>query len=221
MRHILNTGQTRCYNSKGQETSCLGYGHDGEIQTGIPWTAVRFTAQKEVVVDNLTDLVWTRNANIGTFPCTWQESYEQIADLNQERYGDYGDWRLPHRNELRSLVSYQTKKPALPEGHPFINIFLGWYWTSTTAASHPAYAWSVHLEGARMFYGKKEQYQLFWPVRGTGNTHLPATGQYCCYDVLGNVIDCFRSGQDGALQHGSDWPQPRFIKKPDIIHNKG
>jgi hypothetical protein len=54
MRHILNTGQTRCYNSKGQETSCLGYGHDGEIQTGIPWPTVRFTAQKEVVVDHLT-----------------------------------------------------------------------------------------------------------------------------------------------------------------------
>jgi len=165
----------------------------------------------------LTDLIWTQNANISTFPCTWQESYERITELNQQQYGTYNDWRLPNRNELRSLVSYQTKKPALPEGHPFINIFLGWYWTSTTATIHPAYAWSVHFEGARMFYGGKEQYQLFWPVRGIGNTHLPATGQSCCYDALGSKIDCSGSGQDGALQLGHDWPRHRFINKSDIV----
>jgi len=43
--------------------------------------------------------------------------------------------------------------PALPERHPFVNVFNGWYRTATTAAISPAHAWYVALDGARMFYG--------------------------------------------------------------------
>ena len=168
MRHILNTGQTHCYNDVGQQIDCPFSGQDADLRIGMSWPPVRYTPQGEVVIDRLTGLAWTRNANIGTFPYTWQESFAQIRKLNQEHYGGYSDWRLPNRNELRSLMSCQAKKPSLPDGHPFLNVFLGWYWTSTTAVIHPAYAWSLHLEGARMFYGRKNQYQLFWPVRWPG-----------------------------------------------------
>jgi hypothetical protein len=174
----------------------------------------------EIVLDHLTGLFWSQDANIGTFPCTWLEAFKQIAELNRDNFGGFTDWRLPNRNELRSLISYQTKKPPLPEGHPFINVFLGWYWSSTTAAIHPAYAWSIHLEGARMFYGRKDQYQLFWPVRGAGNLLLPATGQQHCYDAHGKVIDCSGTWQDGALQMGSVWPQPRFAEQFDGIYDR-
>lgn len=108
-------------------------------------------------------------------------------------------------------MSHQTRKPALPEGHPFENIFSGWYWTSTTAAINPAYAWYIHMEGARMFYGNKEQFFLLWPVRGEGNGVLPATGQTNCYDANGNIISCADSGQDGELHLGTLWPEPRFV----------
>jgi len=220
MNHVLRTGQIRCYNSVGQEISCPGTGHDGAGQTGIPWPADRFKLQGKTILDRLTGLVWSQDANIGTFPCSWQESFQQIAELNQEKYGGYGDWRLPNRNELRSLISYQTRKPALPATLPCTNVFLGWYWTSTTAAIHPAYAWSVHLEGARMFYGRKDQYQLFWPVRGTGHSIVPATGQLQCFDNLGNVIACAGTGQDGALQTGQHWPRPRFTGESDCIRDR-
>ena len=37
------------------------------------------------------------------------------------------------------------------------------------------------------------------------------TGQTSCYDQFGMVIDCFgNSGQDGDLQKGVAWPNPRF-----------
>jgi hypothetical protein len=217
MQHVLHTGQTRCYNSTGLEISCHGSGHDGEVQTGIPWPVDRFELQEKTIHDHLTGLVWSQDANIGTFPCTWQESFQQIAGLNQEQYGGYDDWRLPNRNELRSLISYQARKPALPDDLPAINVFLGWYWTSTTAAIHPAHAWSIHLEGARMFYGRKNQYQLFWPVRGTGNSLLPATGQLHCFDNKGKRINCSGTGQDGYFQRGQPWPKPRFTDGPDFI----
>ena len=157
MCHVLHTGQTHCYDATGAEIACQGSGHDGELQPGAPWPLVRFEVHGPVAIDHLTGLMWTLDANIGEFPCTWLEAFDHVAALNIQHYGGYADWRLPNRNELRSLVSYQAKKPALPADHPFTNLFLGWYWSSTTAAINPAYAWSVHLEGARMFYGRKDQ----------------------------------------------------------------
>jgi hypothetical protein len=49
----------------------------------------------------------------------WQESFNFINQMNQENALGYSDWRLPNRRELRSLMSYQTRLPALPDGHPF------------------------------------------------------------------------------------------------------
>ncbi|MGD9948839.1 MAG: DUF1566 domain-containing protein [Desulfobulbus sp.] len=217
MEHILQTGQTRCYNSSGQEVACNGTGQDGEDCRGIRWPAPRFQQQGEVVVDLLTGLTWTREVNIGTFPCTWPEAFAQIAELNEQRYGGYDDWRLPNRNELRSVLSYQEKNPALPTGHPFTNIFLGWYWSSTTAAINPAYAWALQLEGARMFYGRKDQAYLFWPVRGSGNGLLAVTGQKNCFDSQGEILPCTGAGQDGEGQPGNPCLGPRFSRQEDVV----
>jgi hypothetical protein len=219
-RHILHTGQNYCYDATGREIDCQGSGQDAEFLRGAPWPLPRFEVQGSVAEDHATGLSWTIDANIGGFPCTWLEAFAQIAELNQQQHGGYRDWRLPNRNELRSLVSYQAKNPALPAGHPFINFFLGWYWSSTTAAINPAYAWSVHLEGARMFYGRKDQEYLFWPVRGEGNGLLPCTGQQRCFNVLGKWIECAGSGQDGDLKLGSPWPSPRFNVRGDVVHDR-
>ncbi len=220
MRYVLRTGQAHCYDSNGKEVACDNTGHDGDFRMGTPWPTRRFEHRNKTVFDHLTGLSWSQDANIATFPCTWQEAFVQIEELNREGYGGHDDWRLPNRNELRSLVSYQARKPALPENHPFVNVFLGWYWSSTTAAIHPAYAWSVHLEGARMFYGRKDQYQLFWPVRGGDNSILAATGQIQCFDEQGQPIDCSFTKQDGALQMGREWPEHRFSLQSDVIHDR-
>jgi hypothetical protein len=136
--------------------------------------------------------------------------------MNRNSAMGCSDWRLPNRRELRSLMSYQTKKPALPENHPFINVFSGWYWSSTTAAISPAHAWYVHMEGARMFYGGKDQSYLVWPVRGE-NQMLPTTGQGLCFDEQGREIPCRGSGQDGEWRAGSVWPEPRFMEQGDRV----
>ena len=114
-------------------------------------------------------------------------------------------------------MDYQAKKPALPEDHPFTNLFLHWYWTSTTAAIHPDYAWYVHLEGARMFYGQKTREALFWPVRGRGNGVLAATGQQFCFNEYGEKIDPAGTGQDGESALGAPWPTPRFTEQDGTV----
>ena len=208
---LLHTGQKSCYDEAGREVPCQGSGQDGEYRIGASWPEPRFVALGETVRDQLTGLTWTRDANPNGFPVTWQEALEGIAVMNCGNYLGCNDWRLPNRLELRSLMSYQSKKPALPTGHPFVNIFLGWYWSSTSAAINPAYAWYVHLEGARMFYGRKDQYYLFWPVRGRGNGLLHHTGQKHCFDSRGKIISDAGSGQDGDYRLGHQWPVPRFV----------
>lgn len=205
----LATGQNRCYTVSGLEIPCAKSGQDGETRFGRPWPASRFQVFGETVLDRLTDLVWCRNANINEFPASWQQALHFIAELNKTKANGQQDWRLPNRHELMSLISFQAKKPALPNDHPFTNVFLGWYWTSTTAAINPAYAWYVHLEGGRMFYGRKDQEYLFWPVRGRSE-HLAATGQRCCYDTAGVRIPCSGSGQDGELRQGIAPRDSRF-----------
>jgi hypothetical protein len=210
MKGYVQTGQTACYDTEGHEIACEGSGQDGESRRGVPWPEPRFELQGETVLDRLTGLIWTRNAGCAEFPVTWREALDLAAGMNRQGSFGFNDWRLPNRRELRSLMSLQARKPALPDDHPFLTVFSGWYWTSTSAAVNTAYAWYVHLEGARMFYGAKEQYFLVWPVRGNGTGVLPATGQQHCYDDRGSLISCEGSGQDGESRTGRQWPEPRF-----------
>jgi len=208
--HYLNTGQGTCHDTQGRQVPCGGSGQDAELSSGEAWHQPRFIAvDGELVLDQLTGLFWSQDANPAEFPLTWPEALDYVARLNGRRYLGFTDWRLPNRRELRSLISHQTKKPALPEGHIFKNVFQGWYWSSTTAAISPAHAWYVHLEGGRMFYGHKLQAFLVWPVRGQ-SLLLPVTGQRKCYDAAGLQTACAGSGQDGELQRGAAWPEPRF-----------
>ena len=220
MTAYLWTGQAECYDSRGTVIPCRNSGQDGEFQTGIPWPGKRFVVEGTLVLDRLTGLSWLKNANPAEFPVTWQEALAYVARMNLEGAAGRADWRLPNRRELRSVLAFERRKPALPADHPFENVFLGWYWTSTTAAIHPAYAWYVHLEGARMFFGRKDQYYIFWPVCGQGNGVLPATGQKKCYDAEGDEVLCRGTGQDGELRLGLAWPEPRFALQGKTVLDK-
>lgn len=202
MAHLcfLQTGQKTCHDSAGIEIPCQGSGQDAEFATGIAWPEPRFEVQRELVCDRLTGLFWTRDANPGDVPLDWQEALDFVDGMNRDQAHGFSDWRLPERIELRSLISYQTRNPALPGGHPFNNVFPGWYWTSATAARNADYAWYVHLEGGRVFYGGKRQFFLVWPVRGEGN------GVLCHHKEDGR----FQVGEGWVLDRRTNlrWSQP-------------
>ncbi len=212
---IPGTGQSACHDEAGQEILCQGSGQDAEFSRPDP--APRLIAQDELVEDALTGLVWTRSANILGYPLPWAEALATVAALNREGFLGHGDWRLPNRRELRSLVCHGASRPALPPGHPFRDVFLGWYWTSSTKAGQTTYAWNVHFEGGRMFYSRKDEYRLLWPVRGESGV-LARTGQTACYDSAGLERFCVEmgagmeagTGQDGELRRGVAWPSPRL-----------
>ncbi len=207
--HYLWSGLASCWDTAGHPVDCAGSRQDADFQPGHHWPEPRFADHGELIVDLGTGLTWTRNANPMDFPATWSEALDFVRRMNARATHGHTDWRMPNRRELRSLISHAARKPALPANHPFRGVFLGWYWTCTTSALAPAYAWYVHMEGGRMFYGRKDQYCLLWPVRGKSSV-LPATGQTICYDEQGREIACSGSLQDGEFRAGVAWPSPRF-----------
>lgn len=216
--HFLATGQTRCWDEKGREIPCPGSGQDGEFRRGVPWPEPRFAQPGSgLVEDLLTGLVWTENANPLDFPLTWADALAGVEELNTQEHLGFTDWRLPGRRELRSLVSGQARRPVVPEEAGFKSIFTDWYWTSTSSAVNPGYAWYVHMDGGRMFYGRKTQYCLVWPVRGQGADVLPASGQKECFGVDGTPLDCPGSGQDPERAGGVPLPPDRFQERGETV----
>jgi hypothetical protein len=53
--------------------------------------------------------------------------------------------------------------------------------------------------------------------RTQGVINLPQTGQTKCYNASGTEIPCAGTGQDGELQMGVEWPEPRFTVSGDCV----
>ena len=128
--------------------------------------AKRFKPSEYSVVDRQINLVWCRDAGVSEFPLTWQEAFEFVDALNRDAYGGATNWRLPNRRERFSLVSHERINPTLPAGHPFANVFHGYYWSANTCARLPAQAWYVHFGGGKIYRGMKYASNMAWPVRG-------------------------------------------------------
>lgn len=162
----------------GQTTS-YGTGDDGAIQAGQPWPSPRFTVANGAVTDNLTGLIWLQNANCSatlggvakTTTLTWDNALPWSNNLASGNCGltddsTAGQWRLPTRHELESLVDAAKYTPALPTGHPFTAVQTGNYWSSSTLSVATAYAWNVNMDsGGVGTVGKGSKY-FVWPVRG-------------------------------------------------------
>ncbi|HZX48581.1 MAG TPA: DUF1566 domain-containing protein [Nitrospirota bacterium] len=162
---LPKTGQTTCYNSSGAVIACTGTGQDGNIQSGAAWPIPRFTLSGDCVTDNLTGLMWPKNANLPGLDKTWQEALDYANGLS---LCGYTDWRIPNLNELRSLTDFSRYNPSLSSGHPFLNVKFDHYWSSNTAYDgdyFTDYAWSVVMsDGLKQNYGKSGKGYV-WPVR--------------------------------------------------------
>ena len=169
---IPKTGQTTSYST----------GDDGDLEKGVPWPNPRFIDNGDgTITDNLTGLIWLKTANcFGTR--SW---YNALSDSNGLENGECGltdgsgpgDWRLPNKKELLSLLDDGHHTPALSntagtghwsEGDPFNNVQTdSFYWTSTAFVSSPVSALFVRMSyGYVSYFHKTGNYGSVWPVRG-------------------------------------------------------
>ena len=162
---ILSTDQTVCYGADGRVIPCAHAGQDASSKVNAPLAASqRFHARGHIIQDALTGAVWSRDANLPEFPLTWDEAQSFVADMRGRRAHGFGNWQLPSRGLLFSLISHQQINPALSEGHPFNNVFNGYYWTADTCQRLPNQAWYIHMGGGRVHRGMKYGSYMVWPV---------------------------------------------------------
>jgi len=113
------------------------------------------------VTDNATGLIW-QQGEPGYM--AWDSALSYCKGLS---LGGHSDWRLPNIKELESLLYYPATETSF-----FPNAYAGFYWSSTTYASLPYYAWDV-----------------FFPVGEVPNEHK----------LSRPYVRCVRGGQSGSL----------------------
>ncbi|WP_028313702.1 DUF1566 domain-containing protein [Desulfatibacillum aliphaticivorans] len=159
------TGQRLCYSQAGNIIDCENSGQDGELRVGAPWPSPRFTQSGQTVLDLLTGLTWTHNANCAPGLVPWEQAFEAVSNLNKNQVGGHGDWRAPTVRELESITDMGGHSPALIQGRPFINI-KDYYWSSSTVANAPDRAWVLETgDGAVTHRSKGEKACHVWAVR--------------------------------------------------------
>ena len=168
---VEKTGQITSYSATG--------GEDGDLKKGVKWPKPRFKDNGNgTVKDNLTRLIWLKNAN--AFGArTWEQA---LTDANTLASGSAGltdgsvagDWRLPNVKEVQSLIDFAYSNPALSsasgtsqwtDGDAFSGVRSRYYWSSTYGSYSTAAAWSVYMhDGMSMRVGKTNIVYV-WPVR--------------------------------------------------------
>lgn len=158
---VPKTGQTTTYEP----------GDDGNLQKGVAWPNPRFTDNGDgTVTDNLTGLIWLKNANCFSV-LDWTLALGAANALNSGECSltdgsNEGDWRLPNIKELQSLVDFGRYNPAFPSDHPFSGVLSGSYWSSTSDADGSSDAWGLNLYYGNVGNGDRSISNGVWPVRG-------------------------------------------------------
>jgi len=160
---------------KSGQTTSWGAGDDGQLGRGVTWPNPRFTDNgNDTVTDNLTGLMWTKDANIYGRR-TWTQA---LADCEACTVGGHTDWHLPQVKELQSLIHFGYFSPALSNtagtgqwtsGDPFTNVQSYYYWSATTHGNYFTIAWDVAFDCGYVHNGDKSDPWYVWCVRGGPN----------------------------------------------------
>jgi hypothetical protein len=172
---VLATGQVKSYAD----------GDDGDWMPGVSLPASqRFYDNGDgTVKDNLTGLIWLKDAGcydkIGGIvkgvtvdssylswanALTWSKALAS-GSCSLSDGSTAGQWRLPNRKELLSLVDLSKYSPALPTGHPFSNVRSSYFWSGSTYTNNTTDAWYVGVGDGNVGYYDKTGYWYVWPVR--------------------------------------------------------
>ncbi|ABQ24951.1 Lcl C-terminal domain-containing protein [Geotalea uraniireducens] len=191
---------------KTGQTTSYAAGDDGALQKGAVAPSPRFADNADgTVTDNLTGLVWLKNANctdtVGGINradgyLTWADALTWSNNLASGACGlsdgsTAGQWRLPNSTELDSLVDIEHRGPALPAGHPFTGAQLGIYWSSSSSAGDNTYGWGIDMNTGDIDHGYPKSIGLYvWPVRAVqGNIKPDAATVKAAYDTVNDNVN--------------------------------
>ncbi|MCD4718781.1 MAG: DUF1566 domain-containing protein [Desulfobacula sp.] len=128
------------------------------------------------VTDTATGLMWQQASQN---PMNWEAAITYCETLP---LANYGDWRLPNRNELQSLVDYSKYNPCIDTSF-FPGTVSSHCWSSTTSADSSGGAWLVNFfHGGVASLSKSSSYYVR-AVRGG------QSGSFADLGISGRVAD--------------------------------
>lgn len=180
---LPDTGQTKCYDSGGTESSCAGTGQDGAYSIN----PMSFTDNANgTITDNNTGLVWQKCSMgqnndascsgsatthnwyqaTGTYDASYNPSALNICG-SLTLAGQTG-WRLPTKKELVGIVDYSILFPGPTiQQSLFPHTVSSNYWSSTAVAFGGASdAWYLYFSYGNLGYNHKELPYYVRCVRG-------------------------------------------------------
>ena len=195
---VFRTGQTTMYLA----------GDDGDFEAGRAWPAVRFTNHGDgTITDHMTGLMWQQAPDDSVK--TWDVA---LSDANGSTIAGYTDWRLPNILEIASLLTYDitwTNQWTWLQSVGFTDAtHSDYWWSSTTNATRDSFATNADFANTMIRASSKGISQRAIFVRGVSSV-IPQTGAGAI-DGYTRVI-----GEDGDLETGVPWPDPRFTNNGD------
>jgi hypothetical protein len=169
---LPDTGQTLCYDAAGSVMACAGTGQDGDYIVN----PMSFTDHGDgTITDNVTGLLWQKcSLGLSGSDCTTGTAalYQQYDSISACASLGSG-WRVPTIYELRTivdyglmtLIAYQTYIPAINATY-FPNTQANVYWSSTSYAYQPNYAWYVDFRDGNTYNAYKGTAYYVRCVRG-------------------------------------------------------
>ncbi|MFA5117506.1 MAG: DUF1566 domain-containing protein [Candidatus Omnitrophota bacterium] len=147
-----------------------------------------------MVRDNNTGLIWEvkspkkNDINYCEDRYSWKDAAGRfIKELNKKKYGGFSDWRLPNKDELRSIIDYGLTNPAVDTSY-FPNTKSDLYWTAVTYNMQKPFVWGI-------FFGL-----------GSGICYAPSSERYARAVRGGNnkdfgraVVSRFKDNSDGTI----------------------
>jgi hypothetical protein len=152
-------------------------GEDIDLHKGVSAPSPRFTDNNNgTVTDQLTGLIWLKDGNCTKFyesdnstsnERDWAEAVTSANNLangycNLSDGSKTGEWRLPDRKELDSLIDLGHINPALPPDCPIaVTTVASYYWSSTTCAGDTYGAWYVGFDYGYGYDVGSKSYSLY------------------------------------------------------------
>lgn len=149
-----------------------GANADGTVtdyDTGLQWE------KKDGEVDGVCLLFTDRINHCVNAIYTWPDAQSFVSGVSTDGTtvssfvpGSADDWRLPTVVELRTIVD--TTVPGCQSGYPCIDPIFGptvvnFYWSATTNATNPLYAWFVNFYDGYVYNGNKVNIRYVRAVR--------------------------------------------------------
>jgi WD40 repeat protein len=118
----------------------------------------RFIINGGEVYDTETNLTWQR-CSVGLH---WEEGVgcvgeaKNLFSFDEAQLQSYGDWRLPDKDELASLIVNVKSSPMInQDAFPDMSDDYLFYWSSTTVENNASFGWLVYFDNGAVFnYGR-------------------------------------------------------------------